>query len=135
VPSVGRATKNLPVQTVDLQEPSLLPAALQFVCTKLNRRFRSSSLLSFLPFHSDCYQRAVQRRVAHFMKLGYDIFQKLDDGSPLWIANVQTRAQALQKVTALRRSAAARYFVRGAETGVVINDCEPGTVGSTDEGG
>jgi hypothetical protein len=49
------------------------------------------------------------------MKLGYDIFQKLDDGSPLWIANVQTRAQALQKVTALRRSAAARYFVRGAK--------------------
>jgi hypothetical protein len=62
------------------------------------------------------------------MKLGYDIFQKLDDGSPLWIANVQTRAQALQEVTALRRSAAARYFVRDAETGVVINDCEPGTV-------
>jgi len=69
------------------------------------------------------------------MKLGYDIFQKLDDGSPLWIANVQTRAQALQQVTLLRRSAAARYFVRDAETGAVINDCEPGTVGSTDEGG
>ncbi|MCU1241900.1 MAG: hypothetical protein JWO71_2626 [Candidatus Acidoferrum typicum] len=69
------------------------------------------------------------------MKLGYDIFQKLDDGSPLWIANVQTRAQALQKVALLRRSAAARYFVRDAETGVVINDCEPGSVGSTDEGG
>jgi len=49
------------------------------------------------------------------MKLGYDIFQKLDDGCPLWIANVQTRAQAPQKVTSLRRSAAARYFVRDAE--------------------
>ena len=69
------------------------------------------------------------------MKLGYDIFQKLDDGSPLWIANVQTRAQALQQVTVLRRSAAARYCVRDAETGAVISDCEPGTVGSTDEGG
>ena len=69
------------------------------------------------------------------MKFGYDIFQKLDDGSPLWIANVQTRAQALQKVVALRRSASAQYFVRDAETGVVINDCGPGTVGSTDEGG
>ncbi len=69
------------------------------------------------------------------MKLGYDIFQRLDDGSPLWIANVQTREQALQEVTSLRRSAAARYFVRDAETGVVINDCEPGTVESTNEGG
>ena len=69
------------------------------------------------------------------MKLGYDIFQKLDDGCPLWIANVQTRAYALQKVTSLRRSVAARYFVRDAETGAVINDSEPGTVGSTDEGG
>jgi hypothetical protein len=26
------------------------------------------------------------------MKLGYDIFRQLDDGSPIWIANVQTRA-------------------------------------------
>ncbi len=69
------------------------------------------------------------------MKFGYDIFQKLDDGSPLWIANVQTRAQALQKVTLLRRSASARYFVRDAETGAVITDYEPGAVGSTDEGG
>jgi hypothetical protein len=49
------------------------------------------------------------------VNLGYDIFQKLDDGSPLWIADVQTRAQALQKVTLLRRSAAARYFVRDAK--------------------
>jgi hypothetical protein len=65
------------------------------------------------------------------MKLGYDIFQKLADGSPLWIANVQTRAQALEKVTVLRRSVSAHYFVRDAETGAVINDSEPGSVGGT----
>ena len=77
------------------------------------------------------------RRTSHcYMKLGYDIFQKLDDGSPLWIANVQTRAQALQSVIALGRSAGtARYFVRDAETGVVINDDEPGTIGSANQGG
>jgi hypothetical protein len=69
------------------------------------------------------------------MKFGYEIFQKLDDGSPLWIGNVQTREQALQAVTSLRRSAAERYFVRDAETGAVINDCEPGTVEGTNEGG
>ena len=76
------------------------------------------------------------RRTSHcYMKLGYDIFQRLDDGSPLWIANVQTRAQALQSVIALRSSASARYFVRDAETGVVINDDEPGTIGSANQGG
>jgi hypothetical protein len=69
------------------------------------------------------------------MKLGYDIFQKLEDVRPLLIANVQTPAQALQKVIALRHSASARYFVRDAETGVLINDCGPGAVGSIDEGG
>jgi hypothetical protein len=36
------------------------------------------------------------------MKLGYDIFQQLDDGSPIWVTNVQTRTQAEQKVVSLR---------------------------------
>ena len=69
------------------------------------------------------------------MKLGYDIFRQLDDGSPIWIANVQTRAQALEKVASLRRSAPSRFFVRNAETGAVITDSEPGTPGETEAGG
>ena len=60
------------------------------------------------------------------MKLGYDIFRQLDDGSPIWIANVQTRTQAEQRVAVLRRSTPARYFLRNAETGAVIADSDPG---------
>jgi hypothetical protein len=63
------------------------------------------------------------------MKLGYDIFRQLDDGSPIWIANVQTREQAQQKVVTLVSSVPARYFVRDAETGAVISDSELGTRG------
>ena len=66
------------------------------------------------------------------MKLGYDIFRQLDDGSPIWIANVQTRTQAEQRLALLRRSAPARYFLRNAETGVVITDSEPGYPAETD---
>ena len=63
------------------------------------------------------------------MKLGYDIFRQLDDGSPIWIANVQTRAQAEQRVALLRCSVPARYFLRNAETGAVVIDSEPGAPG------
>jgi hypothetical protein len=68
------------------------------------------------------------------MKLGFDIFRQLDDGSPIWIANVQTRAQAQERVAVLRRSVPARYFIRNAETGAVT-DSEPGALGKTDTGG
>jgi hypothetical protein len=63
------------------------------------------------------------------MKLGYDIFRQLDDGSPIWIANMQTRTQAQQKVATLRPTVPARYFVRDADTGAVITDSEPGARG------
>ena len=69
------------------------------------------------------------------MKLGYDIFQQLDDGSPIWITNVQTRAQAEQRVFSLRRSSPARYFIRDAETGAVITTLEPGGLGGNDTAG
>jgi hypothetical protein len=69
------------------------------------------------------------------MKFGYDIFRQLDDGSPIWIGNVPTRAQALEKLASLRRSAPARFFARNAETGAVINDSEPGTQEKSDAGG
>jgi hypothetical protein len=69
------------------------------------------------------------------MKLGFDIFRQLDDGSPIWIANVQTRTQAQQKVATLRPTVPARYFVRDAVTGAVITDSEPGARGRTYVGG
>ena len=63
------------------------------------------------------------------MKLGYDIFRQLDDGSPIWIANVQTRPQAQQKVATLRSKIPARYLIRDTETGAVISDSELGAGG------
>jgi hypothetical protein len=69
------------------------------------------------------------------MKLGYDIFRLLDDGSPIWIAHVQTRAQAEQKVVSLRRSIPAQYFLRDAETGAMITTTEPGALGESDVAG
>jgi hypothetical protein len=74
----------------------------------------------------------VSTGVSERMKVGYDIFRQLDDGSPIWVANVHMHAQALEKVAALRRSAPARFFVRNAETGAVITDSEPGTPGETE---
>jgi hypothetical protein len=61
------------------------------------------------------------------MKLGFDIFRQLDDGSPLWIANVETREQAEREMASLQRVTPARYFIRDAETGAVVSDCGPGT--------
>jgi hypothetical protein len=38
------------------------------------------------------------------MKLGFDIFKQLDDGSPIWVRNVQARAQAHREMASLLRS-------------------------------
>ncbi len=54
------------------------------------------------------------------MKLGFDIFRRLDDGSPLWLAQVHSLAEARAKVEALRRRSPGQYFVRDAETGQSI---------------
>jgi len=69
------------------------------------------------------------------MKLGFDIFRQLDDGSPIWVANVHTRAQAEREVASLQRSVPARYFVRDAETGAVISDSGLGTSGKNESAG
>jgi hypothetical protein len=69
------------------------------------------------------------------MKLGFDIFKQLDDGSPIWVRNVQTRAQAQREMTSLLPSVPARYFVRDAETGAVVTDFGLGVPGKTDSAG
>jgi hypothetical protein len=68
------------------------------------------------------------------MKFGFDIFRQLDDGSPIWIANVATRAKAEQQVASLRLSTPARYFIRDAESGAIVNDFGPGTSGKNPAG-
>jgi hypothetical protein len=54
------------------------------------------------------------------MGLGYDIFKKLGDGSPLWIVQVASLDDAKQKLEALVRALPAEYFIRDASTGQVI---------------
>jgi hypothetical protein len=46
------------------------------------------------------------------MKLGFDIFRRLDDGSPLRLAQVHSLAEARAKVEALRKRSPGQYFVR-----------------------
>jgi hypothetical protein len=56
------------------------------------------------------------------MRLGYDIFRRLDDGSPVWVAQVESLAQAEKKLASLLATFPGKYFVRDADTGVVIKD-------------
>jgi hypothetical protein len=55
------------------------------------------------------------------MSLGYDIFRKLPDGSPIWIMQAATLEEARENVRALLASSAADYFIRDAATGEVIH--------------
>jgi hypothetical protein len=54
------------------------------------------------------------------MKLGFDIFRRLDDGTPLWVARVNSLVEVRARLTALRQLSPGNYFVRDAETGQSI---------------
>jgi hypothetical protein len=54
------------------------------------------------------------------MKLGFDIFRRLDDGSPLWVAQANSLAEARTRLAALRQLSPGQYFIRDAETGQPI---------------
>jgi len=51
------------------------------------------------------------------MGLGFDIFRRLDDGSPLWVAQAETLDDARRQLDALRGISPGEYFVRDASTG------------------
>ena len=56
------------------------------------------------------------------MKLGFDIFRRLDDGDPLWLDQADSLDAARKKLASLREFAPGNYFVRDAETGQTITD-------------
>ncbi|HEY2459782.1 MAG TPA: hypothetical protein VGI16_03205 [Candidatus Acidoferrum sp.] len=56
------------------------------------------------------------------MNVGFDIFKKLADGSPLWVGKADTLNHARQSVELISRSAPGQYFIRDAATGMVIPD-------------
>ena len=56
------------------------------------------------------------------MSLGYDIFKKLDDGSPLWVMQAATLDEAKRHLESLARTGPGQFFVRDASTGKVLAD-------------
>jgi hypothetical protein len=59
------------------------------------------------------------------MGLGYDIFKKLDDGSPIWVGQADSLSAAQQALESLRRASPGHYFLRDANSGAVIPDSDP----------
>ncbi len=60
------------------------------------------------------------------MELGYDIFRKLDDGSPIWACDAPTLDAAKKKVETLIREKPADYLIRDASSGEVVARITPG---------
>jgi hypothetical protein len=56
------------------------------------------------------------------MSLGYDIFKRLHDGSPLWMTQAATLEEAKRHLESLAGSEHAEYFIRDATTGEVLHD-------------
>ena len=67
------------------------------------------------------------------MRLGFEIFRRMEDGTLLWIAYAESLSEAEHKLSSLRRSAPARYFLRDAESGAVT-DAELGEHGEPNVG-
>jgi hypothetical protein len=71
--------------------------------------------------------RAQETRNRHYvtMSLGYDVFRKLDDGHPLWIAEFSSIEEAKANLQLLASKARAEYFIRDASTGAVVFNFVP----------
>jgi len=53
------------------------------------------------------------------MDLGFDIFRKLDDNTPLWIMQVATLDDGKKHLETLISAAPGEYFIRDASTGEI----------------
>lgn len=56
------------------------------------------------------------------MRLGYNVFRRLEDGSPVWIANFDTLGEAKEKMISLSRTFPGEYFIHDAETGAIVGE-------------
>jgi hypothetical protein len=54
------------------------------------------------------------------MNLGFDIFRKLGDGSPLWVTHAPTLKEARDKLDTLVRTLPAEYFIRDATNANIV---------------
>jgi hypothetical protein len=57
------------------------------------------------------------------MDLGFDIFRKVDDGTPLWIKQVATFDDGKKHLETLIGAAPGEYFIRDASTGEIVLKC------------
>ena len=67
-------------------------------------------------------KRVNTRHTKNNVQLGYDIFKKLKDGTPLWVTHTETLAEAEKTMEALRRAVPAEYFARDARTGSILRN-------------
>ena len=54
------------------------------------------------------------------MNIGFDIFRKLGDGSPLWVTHAPTLKEAKDKLDTLTRTLPAEYFIRDATNAEIV---------------
>lgn len=59
--------------------------------------------------------------------LGYDIFEKMEDGSAIWAGDAATLDKAKERLNALLAAKPGSYFLRDASTGKILSDRKPGT--------
>ena len=52
--------------------------------------------------------------------LGFDIFRKMEDGHPLWLAEVRVLKEAKTQLYALASKSPGEYFIRDASNGKII---------------
>jgi hypothetical protein len=52
--------------------------------------------------------------------LGFDIFRKMEDGHPLWLAEVAVLKEAKTQLYALASKSPGEYFIRDASNGRII---------------
>jgi hypothetical protein len=52
--------------------------------------------------------------------LGFDLFKRLPDGSPLWVGQAGTLDQAKKELDAINPSGSDQYFIREAATGQIV---------------
>jgi len=58
------------------------------------------------------------------VKLGYDVFRKLDDGSAVWVREAATLDEAKAIIKALSRGEPSGCFIRDATTGKILAETD-----------
>ena len=71
----------------------------------------------FIPGRTHRTENLHQRAMT---SLGFDIFRKMEDGHPLWIAEAAILEKAKTQLHALASKAPGEYFIRDASTGEVV---------------